>query len=288
MAEEEKICFVICPIGPENSEIREQSDKILKYIIRPAAKACGYRTVRPDKMPEPGIITDQIVEKLLQAHLVIADLTDYNANVFYELAIRHASRKPVIQIMRAGQRPPFDLYNVRTVAVDTDVSIAEQAVEQIEEQIRAAEAVGHTDNVLSKYLDYQAMVATGDASAKTMADVLAAISDLRTGQAKLADLIHSGPSAHTHGRLTVIRKAMIEKPLIDLKNAITAAEAAMERKAGPIALMGIQADLQLAMAAAPHAHDAHRSDADRPRVALEQAWEAQCRDTSSESGRSDD
>jgi hypothetical protein len=50
--------------------------------------------------------------------LVIADLTDQNPDVFYELAIRHALRKPIIQIIRSGHTIPFDIRAVRTVFYD--------------------------------------------------------------------------------------------------------------------------------------------------------------------------
>lgn len=96
---EKKICFVIAPIGEEGSETRKRSDQILKYIIAPAATECGYEPKRADSFATPGIITKQIIEQLIDAPLVIADLTDYNPNVFYELAVRHAVRKPVVQLI---------------------------------------------------------------------------------------------------------------------------------------------------------------------------------------------
>jgi len=51
--------------------------------------------IRADKISEPGIITTQIIGHIVDAELVIADLTDKNPNVFYELAIRHAIRNPI-------------------------------------------------------------------------------------------------------------------------------------------------------------------------------------------------
>ena len=57
----EKTCFVIAPIGEPESNIRKRSDQVLKYIIRPAVESCGYKVVRADEIPEPGIITNQII-----------------------------------------------------------------------------------------------------------------------------------------------------------------------------------------------------------------------------------
>ena len=54
---EMKNCFVICPIGEENSEIRKRSDQIFNYVIKPITKEFGYKAVRAHEISEPGIIT---------------------------------------------------------------------------------------------------------------------------------------------------------------------------------------------------------------------------------------
>ena len=95
-----KTCFVICPIGEEGTDIRERSDEILDEVITPAVTECGYESpVRADKISIPGIITSQIIQQIIDADLVIADLTKHNANVFYELAVRHCVQKPVILLI---------------------------------------------------------------------------------------------------------------------------------------------------------------------------------------------
>src|SRR5690242_1093880 len=95
----DRLCFVISEIGEENSEIRRRADDVLKYVIAPAAIDCGYEDpVRADQLPDPGIITSQIIQYLVESPLVVADLTGRNPNVFYELAVRHATGKPVVQM----------------------------------------------------------------------------------------------------------------------------------------------------------------------------------------------
>ncbi len=69
-------------------------------------------------MSDPGIISRQIVSHLLDADLVIADLTGRNPNVFYELAIRHATGKPFIQLITKGEVIPFDVDHQRTILFD--------------------------------------------------------------------------------------------------------------------------------------------------------------------------
>ena len=135
----EKICFVISPIGAEGTDIRERADQVLRYVIEPAAQSFNYRAVRADAISTPGMITSQVIEHVLESPLVIADLTDYNPNVFYELAVRHSVRKPYIQLMDRTQSLPFDVAGYRTVFFDLTLTGADDAVEQIKGQIEALE-----------------------------------------------------------------------------------------------------------------------------------------------------
>lgn len=101
MDKKSKKCFVIAPIGDLNTETRRRSDQILEHIIKPAVKECGYEDpIRADKISDPGIITSQVIQSIIDSDLVIADLTGSNPNVFYELAIRHAIKKAVVQIIK--------------------------------------------------------------------------------------------------------------------------------------------------------------------------------------------
>lgn len=118
-AQFESICFYVTPIGEEGSEQRKHADLFLGSIIEPALDNLGLKVVRADTIEKPGTITRQIIEYLLKARLVIVDLSFHNPNVFYELAIRHAARLPVVQVIRASDRIPFDLSQIRTIKIDT-------------------------------------------------------------------------------------------------------------------------------------------------------------------------
>jgi len=133
----EKICFVIAPIGESGSDSRKRSDQVLEHIIRPAVESCGYKAVRADEIAEPGMITNQIIRHVVEDPLVIADLTGQNANVFYELAIRHAVRKPLVQIIDKVEAIPFDVRSMRTIGVDhRDLDSVEKAKSEIKKQIQ--------------------------------------------------------------------------------------------------------------------------------------------------------
>lgn len=115
----ESICFYITPIGAEDSEQRKHSDFFMEFVITPALKEFGLRLVRADQIGKPGMIGKQVLEHILHARLVIADLSFHNPNVFYELCLRHASRQPTVQIIRASEEIPFDIDQYRTVKIDT-------------------------------------------------------------------------------------------------------------------------------------------------------------------------
>jgi len=133
-----KTCFVISPIDEEGSEIRNYSDMVFEFIIRPAVAKHSYKPIRADQLSKPGIITSDIVDRLLNDDLVIADLTLANPNVTYELAIRHMIKGHVIQIKDSYGQLPFDIQPMRTVLFrfgDTKSMLS--CREAISEQIQA-------------------------------------------------------------------------------------------------------------------------------------------------------
>jgi hypothetical protein len=96
--------------------------------------------VRADEIDKPGIITSQVIQHVVNDALVIADLTERNPNVFYELAIRHALRKPLVQLIKKGEAIPFDVAGTRTIYVDhRDLDSVETARNEIIEQIKTLE-----------------------------------------------------------------------------------------------------------------------------------------------------
>ncbi|MDR2005379.1 MAG: hypothetical protein LBQ74_20335 [Prevotella sp.] len=179
--EDKKVCFVISPIGEEGSETRERSDQILKHIITEPVKQLGYDVIRADKISEPGIITTQIIEYIVNAELVVADLTERNPNVFYELAVRHAVRKPLVQMIRKGDVIPFDVAATRIIQFDLhNLDSVAAAKEEIFSQVKSIET-GNNEihNPISVSLDLKVLKESGDAEERSLADIVEAISDLR-------------------------------------------------------------------------------------------------------------
>src|SRR2546425_2296145 len=132
-------CFVISPIGPPDSETRTKSDQVLKHIIRKALEL-GYAVERADEITRPGVITVQIVQRVFEADLVVADLTGRNPNVYYELAIRHATQKPAVHLIAGGEDLPFDVQEMRVVPYDlTNPDSIEEAGSKLREFVQAIE-----------------------------------------------------------------------------------------------------------------------------------------------------
>jgi hypothetical protein len=153
----ETTCFYVTPIGSEGSEWRKHSDLFLGSLVEPAMEQFSLSVVRADAIDKPGLITRQIIEYLLGARLVIVDLSFHNPNVFYEIAIRHAARLPVVQICRTCDPIPFDLSQVRTITIDTTdlysfVPKIETYRSEIANQVRRAfEDPDSTENPISVF-----------------------------------------------------------------------------------------------------------------------------------------
>jgi hypothetical protein len=118
-------CFVIGPIGDERAPlgspgrtIWESSLEIYESVISSACTFLGIEAVRADQISISGDITDQIFRRLYESDIVIADITGANANVMYELGLRHSLDKLTIQVVDEGTALPFDIKAVRTIPIN--------------------------------------------------------------------------------------------------------------------------------------------------------------------------
>ncbi len=115
-------CFVVSPIGERGTEHFEKFRRVLDELIRPAVErsSLNLRVVRADDIHRPGSFIRDVVEYLASAHTVIVDLTGQNANVFYELGVRHALSPRTILIARAASDIPADLREYRALIYADD------------------------------------------------------------------------------------------------------------------------------------------------------------------------
>jgi hypothetical protein len=142
----DRACFVIGPIGDENTSARNNADTLLRYVIK-AALEPKYQVIRADEISTPGMINDQVITLIQNADLVVADLHGENPNVYYEVAIAHCFRKSTIHMIAKGAKIPFDLHEYRTIHYDlANPEAHDRARKDLE---RHAEALDATEAVIA-------------------------------------------------------------------------------------------------------------------------------------------
>lgn len=102
-----KDSFVIMPFSATETCTEAEWTEIFENVFRPAFIAVGYSCERAK--PETGNLISSIVERLRNARIVLADITDRNANVFYELGVRHSLSHRTIIVARDDRHIPSDL-----------------------------------------------------------------------------------------------------------------------------------------------------------------------------------
>src|SRR5450631_3475402 len=142
---DKKLCFIVSPIGKPDSEVRIHADWVLDGVIRPVMnKFPDFIVKRADDDSRPGLIDIHLIDDLLNAELVIADLSLLNPNVFYEIGIRHMAQKPIIHMQLASENVPFDVSLYRAIkfslAKHRDV---EAAKSELEKAVQAVLVMGY-------------------------------------------------------------------------------------------------------------------------------------------------
>ena len=113
------LCFVLMPFGKKaaGGATPIDFDAVYNSVIKPAVVAAGLDPIRADEEETGGIIHKPMFERLVLCDYAIADLTLANANVFYELGVRHAakSRSTVLLFAEGHGRLPFDVEQLRAL-----------------------------------------------------------------------------------------------------------------------------------------------------------------------------
>lgn len=143
-------CFVISPIGDEQTAIRVTADHLLNNMIRAALAPIGYEANRVDNLHASWIST-QIIAEIKDADLVVVVLTELdagkrNANVYWELGIANQLCKKIIPIAEIGTKLPADVQDQNTIfyaaaapgAMLAGAGLA-NAISQIETRAKAME-----------------------------------------------------------------------------------------------------------------------------------------------------
>jgi O-acetyl-ADP-ribose deacetylase (regulator of RNase III) len=150
-------CFVIMPYG-EKEDVDGNLinfDDIYKYIIEKAvARLEGFECVRCDNIDEPGWVHKRMVQHISEDRVAIVDTSTLNANVFYELGVRHALKRGVtVLIQRKGTTWPFNIAGLNSISYTTDLGGADKAITDIAAFItNALQKPAHVDSLVYEVL----------------------------------------------------------------------------------------------------------------------------------------
>ena len=102
-------------------QFSEPYNSLYSEVIKPVAESMGLEAYRADDVYKPGIILQDIIRGILEAEVVIAEITPVNANVFYELGYAHALDKPTILLAEGRSELPFDIRSYRCIFYDNTI-----------------------------------------------------------------------------------------------------------------------------------------------------------------------
>ncbi|MBI5506613.1 MAG: hypothetical protein HY899_17625 [Deltaproteobacteria bacterium] len=91
-------------------------------VIKPVAQDFDLEAYHAGEVYGPGIVLQDIVQGIVDAQVVIAEITPANQNVFYELGYAHALGKPTILLAERGKTLPFDITGYRCVFYDNTIA----------------------------------------------------------------------------------------------------------------------------------------------------------------------
>lgn len=172
--------FVISPIGSSGTPEHRRYRQTLEYIVKKAFYGPDWLVVRADEETSPDSITTQVIGRIVESDLIVADLTDHNPNVFYELAVAHGFKKPVIHMMQDGQKVPFDVVDQRVIFYDlTDPESLYKAQAGLRSAVTWLDAnPSQARNPLSAYGQFAAISSAsgGGEAGEAVAEALALLS----------------------------------------------------------------------------------------------------------------
>lgn len=156
---ERRKCFVVTPIGGDGTDTRRKAEGVIDAVIEPVLREVfGFEVSVAHRMPNPGSINKQLITRILEDDLVVVNLTGLNPNVMYELAIRHATRKPVIQICEKGTSLPFDIIDERTIFFTNDMLGVIELRDSFEEMVRHSMDDPEPDNPIYRVLENKVLL----------------------------------------------------------------------------------------------------------------------------------
>ena len=182
-----KKCFIITPIGDSGSDVFRKVKGVIDSVIKPVLQDYDFVDIKPAyEIMETGMISNQIIERIVNDDLVVANLTGSNPNVMYELAIRHAVAKPIIHICERGTKLPFDIKDNRTAFYTNDMYGVQELRKEFEEYVTSLDySINYKDNPIYNGLAMTNRIIDMDKNGKsTEAELLQKIWDKLSNERK--------------------------------------------------------------------------------------------------------
>jgi hypothetical protein len=136
-----KLCYVLDAFGQPGSLERQHADSVFGLLVQPVLESHfkDFEIRRFGQISSVDLVDTQVINQLFESDLVIADLSYLTANVFYQLGMRHTIQKPIIHLVKEGERIPFDIRLLRAISFSlTSAGRLRQAQEQLRTSLNEA------------------------------------------------------------------------------------------------------------------------------------------------------
>ena len=128
---QERVCFVVM-------QFTEEYNALYKDVIKTTCEEFDYKVIRGDDFYHSGLIIEDITRSIRESSLIIADVTENNPNVFYEVGFAHGIGKTTILLSDRKRGPlPFDISGFRTLFYDNSIGGKSAVEERLRKHLEA-------------------------------------------------------------------------------------------------------------------------------------------------------
>lgn len=113
------LCLVLMPFEKKTNVTGPliDFDSVYRGLIGPAISEAGLEPLRPDEKMTGSIIHKPMFERLILCEYAVIDITTANANIFYQLGLRHAvrPRNTILVFAEGAEKLQFDVEPLRAI-----------------------------------------------------------------------------------------------------------------------------------------------------------------------------
>ncbi|MGH7496585.1 MAG: DUF1566 domain-containing protein [bacterium] len=147
-----KLCFVLMPF-------KDDLKVVYWKAIRPACEKADFASLRVDELKGAFNINRKIIEHIIRSEAIVADLTGWNPNVFYEMGVAHALDNKTIMIIQKQDKLPFDVSTYRCILYDqTEAGLTSLCDEVRESLLSIEEWRNHPTNPVQDFKPHEVFV----------------------------------------------------------------------------------------------------------------------------------